>query len=319
MAEQSGSGLLEIPDFANARGLREVGCIPDAGPGFAEVVEGKGTDGIREGLESGEISSLLLFGADPLRDFPNTGSWKSSLAAADHLIVFSTFENETTAMADLVLPLETHAEKDGTVTHPDGRLQRVRPSASRPGNIRPNWGVMAEISIALGHDTGVVSQPSAFDALTGSVSFYAGITDDEIGGRGVRWQERDAAESLPRPEEEGPRVAVRGEADDHEGPFALGTYRDLWAGPITELNPPLRFLRPRQRIELSPADAERLGVEHDDLVRVGENGTSVTARVAIRERVAEGACFLIEGTAEDNANAITDGGPRNVEITKVGK
>ena len=53
------------------------------------------------------------------------------------------FENATTAKADVVFPLETHAEKDGTVTHPDGRLQRVRPSASRPGDIRPNWEVLA--------------------------------------------------------------------------------------------------------------------------------------------------------------------------------
>ncbi len=96
-------------------------------------------------------------------------------------------------MADVVFPLETHAEKDGTVTHPDGRLQRVRPSASRPGDIRPNWGVLAELSLALGHDTGIDSQPSAFAALTEAVPFYAGIDDAEIGGRGVRWQDRPAA------------------------------------------------------------------------------------------------------------------------------
>ena len=96
-------------------------------------------------------------------------------------------------MADVVFPLETHAEKDGTVTHPEGRLQRVRPSASRPGDIRPNWGVLAELSLALGHDTGVSSQPTAFAALAEAVPFYAGITDAEIGGRGVRWQDVAAA------------------------------------------------------------------------------------------------------------------------------
>ncbi len=106
---------------------------------------GKATEEIRAALESGELKTILLFGVDPLRDFPDTEAWKSALAAADHVVAFSTFETATTAMADVVFPLETHAEKDGTVTHPDGRLQRVRPSASRPGDIRPNWGVLAEL------------------------------------------------------------------------------------------------------------------------------------------------------------------------------
>jgi anaerobic selenocysteine-containing dehydrogenase len=99
----------------------------------------------------------------------------------------------------------------------------------------------------------------------------------------------------------------------------LSTYRDLWAGPITELNPPLRFLAPQQVVELSPADAERLGLKSGDHVRVGQNGTSVAARATIKERVSEGVCLLIEGTAEGNANALLNGGPVSIEISKVGR
>jgi NADH-quinone oxidoreductase subunit G len=382
LAGKEGSGLLEVPDATNARGLREAGCLPDAGPGLSapavspaalagsgesqaaatgSSATGLSTEGIRSALESGELKTLLLFGADPLRDFPDTAAWQRALTAADHLIVFSTFENATTAMADVVFPLETHAEKDGTVTHPDGRLQRVRPSASRPGEIRPNWGVLAELSLALGHDTGVDSQPSALAALTDAVPFYDGIDDSEIAGRGVRWQDRPAASSLPAPvasslpsagegdigtpserfaqeedrpsgesseslhrrvaSEEGVPMAPSGE----EGPAApsptaslsLGTYRDIWAGPITELNPPLKFLQPQQRVELSPADAERLEVNSGDKVRVAQNGTSVEAVVSIRERVRDGVCFLIEGLAEDNANGLLNGAPVQVEISKL--
>ena len=87
------------------------------------------------------------------------------------------FETATTAKADVLFPLETHAEKDGTVTHPDGRLQRVRPSAARPGDIRPNCQVLADLSASLGHDTGINSQPTAFAALTQAVPFYGAITD----------------------------------------------------------------------------------------------------------------------------------------------
>jgi NADH-quinone oxidoreductase subunit G len=320
LAGKEGSGLLEIPDLTNARGLREAGCLPDAGPGFSAATAGNGTEQIRAALESGELKTLLLFGADPLRDFPDTAAWQRALAAADHLIVFSTFENATTKMADAVFPLETHAEKDGTVTHPDGRLQRVRPSTSRPGDIRPNWGVLAELSQALGHDTGVTSQPSAFTALTEAIPFYAGITDAEIAGRGVRWQDRDAASKLPGAPGTGspgtPRDSEPG--DSVPGALTLGTYRDLWAGPITELNPPLKFLQPQQRVELSLPDAERLGLSNGDEVRVGENGSSVLARVQIRERLEQGVCFLIEGTAEGNANGLLNGSPVSVTIEKVG-
>ncbi len=342
LADKDNSGLLEIPDVTNARGLREAGCLPDAGPGFAEATTGKSTEQIRAALESGELKTLLLFGADPLRDFPDTAAWQRALSAADHLIVFSTFENATTAMADVVFPLETHAEKDGTVTHPDGRLQRVRPSASRPGDIRPNWGVLAELSLALGHDTGITSQPSALAALTDAVPFYAGIDDSEIAGRGVRWQDRDAAASLPAPgdassegdvgvpSERFAQLASKAPADDNQrssqaasegevpaASLALGTYRDLWAGPITELNPPLKFLQPQQRVELSLSDAERLGLSNGDTVRVAQNGSAVEASVQICERIEQGVCFLIEGTSEDNANGLLNGLPVSVTIERV--
>ncbi|HEX5984263.1 MAG TPA: NADH-quinone oxidoreductase subunit NuoG, partial [Solirubrobacterales bacterium] len=162
MAATEGAGLLEIPDTTNARGLREAGCLPDAGPGLTETTEGMSTEEIRQALVDGELSGLILFGADPLRDFPDTPAWETALTAADFLVTFSMHENATTAKADVVLPLETHAEKDGTVTHPDGRLQRVRPAASRPGDIRPNIQVLSELASKLGLDIGIDSQPTAF-------------------------------------------------------------------------------------------------------------------------------------------------------------
>jgi len=212
--------------------------------------------------------------------------------------------------------------------------------------------VLAELSLALGHDTGISSQPSAFQALTKAVPFYAGITDSDIGGRGIRWQEAVGSAGLASADatrrEEGSVSAdavgasgsVSGEsspadlsdlksasdpgspdtqarsASGDPGSLALSTYRDLWAGPITELNPPLKFLQPHQRVELSIADAERLGLIANDEVTVSQNGTSVRAQVAIRERVPEGTCLLLEGTAENNANALRNGSPVSVQIEK---
>jgi NADH-quinone oxidoreductase subunit G len=338
LAGKEGSGLLEIPELTNARGLREAGCLPDAGPGLSETSGtfgmsgmqnvprvGRATEEIRAALEAGELRTLLLFGVDPLRDFPDTEAWKKALAAADHIIAFSMFETDTTAMADVVLPLESHAEKDGTVTHPDGRLQRVRPSASRPGDIRPNWGVLAELSLALGHDTNISSQPSAFAALTEAVPFYAGIADSDIGGRGIRWQDTPARANAPEPTEApgsgSPKHSSEAPAerfgDPLPGALALVTYRDLWTGPITELNPPLRFLAPQQQIAISLADADRLGLSANDEVSISQNGTSIRARVAIKERVPAGTCLLIEGIADGNANALLNGSPVSVQIEKI--
>jgi anaerobic selenocysteine-containing dehydrogenase len=70
-------------------------------------------------------------------------------------------------------------------------------------------------------------------------------------------------------------------------------------------------------VELSPADAERMGLKNGDEVTVSQNGTSLLARVSIKERVQDGVCFLIEGTAENNANGLLNGSPVAVEITKV--
>jgi NADH-quinone oxidoreductase subunit G len=350
MSGTDGAGLLEIPDTTNARGLREAGCLPDAGPGLAETAAGMATEEIRQGLISGEISSLILFGADPLRDFPDTPAWEEALTAADFVVSFSMHENATTAKADVVFPLETHAEKDGTVTHPDGRLQRVRPSAGRPGYIQPNVVVLSELAKALGLDTGIDSQPTAFAALTEAVSFYNGITDEQIGGRGLRWQDREGSTSdrlgtegpgqvgpdemaAPEPERDAPISIAQPEqtpggvataesastvpAPASDGGLTLGTYRDLWAGPITELNPPLKFLTPHQRVEISSADAERLGLKSGDPVRVSQNGSGVEAQVQIKERVPAGVVFMAEGVLDGNANALLNGGPVQVQIEKL--
>ena len=95
----------------------------------------------------------------------------------------------------------------------------------------------------------------------------------------------------------------------------VGTYRDLWAGEVTERNAALRFLAPTQVVELAPADAERLGIADGERVAVSSNGTSLNARAAVRARMRPGAAFLIEGTAEDNGNLLA--GAEAVEVTRV--
>jgi predicted molibdopterin-dependent oxidoreductase YjgC len=96
----------------------------------------------------------------------------------------------------------------------------------------------------------------------------------------------------------------------------LGTYRDLWAADVTKRNPALRFLMPRQKLELSAKDAEDLDLSNGDEVTVSVNGHSVEATVAIRERMRDGAAFLIEGTDEANGNLLTNGVAPRIQIVR---
>ncbi len=350
LAGKAESGLIEIPEVANARGLREVGCLPDTGPGLAQAEAGRDVEEIRAALESGEIKSLVLFGVDPLRDFPDTDGWRRALEAAEHVVCFSMSATETSEYATVVFPTESHAEKDGTVTHPEGRLQRVRPSAKRPGDIRPGWMVLAELSAAIGHETGINSGPEALQAIAGAVPFYAGLTDGEIGGRGVRWQERPQADEFVGEADMDTTASLEAADTDvtasggatpagatsvstangaggaapsaeqppasGDGSLTLGTYRDLWANPVTDLSPSLNYLIPAQRLELSVADGKRLGLSRGDVVGVKSGDTEVVARVALRAAMPEGTCFLMEGTLEGNANVFANGRPAQVEIGK---
>ena len=236
------------------------------------------------------------------------------------MISISAFDDASTAAADVVLPAETHAEKEGTVTHPDGRLQRLRRSVPHPGNVRSIWQVLAELAARLGDETGIDSAPEALEAIAAEVPFYAGLTHEEIGGHGIRWQERRRLRRRCRrwvrrrsPKRHAKRLRGSPRATG-DGGLRLGTYRHLWADETTDRNVALQFLAQRQTVELAVADGERLGLKDGDEVEVRSNGTSVRARVDLRERMRPGAAFLIEGTAENNANALA--GAETVEVTK---
>ena len=275
LAGTRASGLLEIPDITNARGLREVGCLPDAGPGLAEAIERPRRRGDPR-RRSSPASSRHWSSSASTRSAtsPTRPRWEARPRAADHVVAFSMTSHATTAKADVVFPLETHAEKDGTVTHPDGRLQRVRPRAERPGDIRPGWQVLAELSLALGHETGIHSQPTRLRRPHRGRPLLR--RDHRRGDRRPRHPlAGDGSSREPSATARGAELAGDGRladtparsrvrravpAPERPGVLTLGTYRDLWAGPVTELNPPLKFLSPQQRLELSPADAERLGL-----------------------------------------------------------
>jgi NADH-quinone oxidoreductase subunit G len=314
---RTGAGLLCVPAGTNGRGLAEVGALPGAGPGLSEpVLEGRTAAQIAGGAAAGELTALYLLHTDPLRDLPHRDLWADALETATTVIAHADFLTEgLRAHATVVFPAESYAEKEGTITHPDGRLQRLRRSIAHQGETQAEWAILVELARRIGLELDVPTGPVATALMAEAVPFYAGITHDEIGGRGVRWQDRDAASGFAfevdlGPFELEPPPPSPASAD---GRFRLGTFRSVWAAPEVEVSPALRFLHPRQRAELSPADAQRLGVHEGDRVVVGSNGHSVRATVALRAAIPPGSVFLQDAIPEDSASALD--GPL-VEVRK---
>jgi NADH-quinone oxidoreductase subunit G len=314
LRSRDGAGLLEIPGSANGRGLREAGALPDTGPGYAGLpdgVAGRPAAQMAAAAADRELTAFYLFETDPVRDLPNRKLWEQALDAADLVVAHTSVLTEgIREHADVVFPAESHAEKEGTVVHPDGRLQRLRIAIAHPDEVRAGWWVLAELGRRLGHDLGASSSPTVFEQLVEAVPFYAGLTLDELAGRGARWPARPEASAflagaaeLP-PEPDAPAVPPPGPSPN--GTLRLGVHRPIWASPTVEISPALKFVVARQHAELSPADAQRLGVAGGDTVEVASNGTAVKATVAVHTGVPAGTVFLADGLAEDSANAFTD-------------
>jgi NADH-quinone oxidoreductase subunit G len=207
LAQIDGAGLLEVPATSNGRGLRESGVLPNGGPGLGEgEQDGLGTHAIAGALSDGALSdgalsALYLLEVDPLSPSDpfataagaDSAVWGRALERASAVVAHATLLSPGLAEhANVVFPAGSYAEKEGTVTHPDGRLQRVRQAVAEAGATRPGWRVIAELSLRLGNDLDVYDAKEASQQLFDAVAFYAGVTLEEIGGRGVRWQEREA-------------------------------------------------------------------------------------------------------------------------------
>jgi NADH-quinone oxidoreductase subunit G len=321
LAGRDGAGLLEVPAATNGRGLREAGVQPNAGPGLADVpAAGRGAREIAQAAAAGELSVLYLLHADPMRDHADAPLWRRALDRASTVVAHAAFLTDALREhAAVVFPAESYAEKEGTVTHPDGRVQRLRSAIGRPGEVRAEWQVLADVAKRAGCDLGVLTGPMASAQLFDAVPFYAGLTLEELGGRGVRWQAREAASSFPAGPEGPFDAGTPMSVPSPNGSLRLGTYRSIWAAPEVEASPALKFLAARPQLEVAPVDAERLGVGNGERVTVSAEDAQVTATVALRGNVPAGTVFLGEGSAEGSATALlgADGASRMVGIAPV--
>jgi NADH-quinone oxidoreductase subunit G len=277
------SGLIEVPTGANGRGLREVGCAAGLEPGLRDGEAAPGEAGAATATGSAP-GALLLF---------ETSRPEHELARASAVIAFAHYRDEALdEHAHVVFPAPVYAEKDGTVTHPDGRVQRVRQALGHPGDARAAWWVLAELCELVGAGIGALSSAAVTAAIAEAVPFYAGLTLDEVGGRGVRWPDREAASALPAVEPS--TEPLPAPAAPPQAPLLLGRAPTVWTGTELDHAPSLRFLATGSQAELSPEDAAAAGIDSGDEVRLSADGASVTATARVRTGVPAGAVFVSE-------------------------
>jgi NADH-quinone oxidoreductase subunit G len=259
---RDGAGLLGVPAAgANGRGLLEAGFAPGYGPGLqplaprAEETFTRDAHAIGAALAAGDLSALYLLHADPLRSELDPEIWETALERASTVIAHASFLTEgLRAHANVVFPAESYAEKEGTIVHPDGRLQRLRPAIGRQGETRAEWSVIAELASRCELDLGVLTGPMASSQLFDAVPFYAGLTLEEIGGRGVRWQQREAAAAFPKPPAASPSAPTKpAPATSASGDPRPRVPQSLWSAPEVEFSPALKFLYRRGGPNPEPA------------------------------------------------------------------
>jgi NADH-quinone oxidoreductase subunit G len=307
LADRAGAGLLGIPREANGRGLREAGVLPNAGPGLSRPA-GSGGYGAREiakALAGGELAAIYLLGVDPLLSYPDAGAWDAALEHATTVIAHASFLTKgLREHATVIFPTESSAEKEGTITHPDGRVQRLRPAVGHAGTVRSEWRVLAELAQQLGGRAAPPSGAALSAELFSEVGFYGELTLEALAGHGLRWQEQPAGREFAAGTVRAAAPKLRRAPAPAHGRLLLGGYRSIWAAPEVAASPALAFLAPRQRVELAPADATALGLRHDEDVLVSDGTHEVRARVYLRDAAAPGSAFLERGLDHDGGNEL---------------
>ncbi len=312
-ADHEGAGLLELPAGTNGRGLREVGVLPNAAPGVAPVSPvGLDSDGDRRRRPpTGELSALYLLHVDPLRDLPDRRTWRAALEQADDRRRARRLPQRG------AVGVRRRSSSPPSPT-PRRRARSRTPTGACSACARRSRG---PTPCARSGTSSPTSPPASATTsrcsaarwprrkLFEAVPFYAGMTLDELGGRGVRWTERPAAAGWPAADIGPFGLEVPPHAPTPNGSLRLGTFRSIWAAPEVELSPALKFLRHAQRAELNPVDAERLGISPRRAGR-GRIGTArrVNATAVLRTAVPEGSVFLEEGIADDSASELDGGG-----------
>jgi predicted molibdopterin-dependent oxidoreductase YjgC len=274
---------------------------------------------IMKGIEAGKIKALFILGENPLLSDPNAGKVREELRHLELLVVQDIFLTETAELAHVVLPGVSFAEKDGTFTNTERRVQRVRKAIDPIGNARPDWEIICDLSSRLGYAMSYSSPEQVMDEIASVTPSYGGIRYSRLEEKGLQWP-------CPTPDHPGvpylhkdkftrgkgkfhivPYVPAS-ELPDDEYPYLLTTGRVLYHyhATLSRKSKGLSEIYPEGLIEINPEDAVRLGIKPDNgLVEVASRRGSVRVKAQITDKVPPGVVFMSFHFKEAAANLLT--------------
>jgi formate dehydrogenase alpha subunit len=336
-----GSGISPLRGQNNVQGCGDAGCIPTNLPGYASYspdhldrferawgVRPPGATGLVvtemvEGCLDGRIRAMYVVGENPLLSEPDLHHAEKALDQLDCLVVQDLFLHETAERAHVFLPAAAFAEKDGTFTNSERRVQRVRKILDPPGQARADWQITCELARRTARKLGRTA--AGFDYAHPGEIFaefaslwpaLRGISYDRLERGGIQWP-------CPTPEHPGTRylyadsfpsgkgrfvpveqTAEAAELPEHDYPFVLNTGRLLYhwhGGTLTRRVQGLLELAPRLEIAVHPVDARRLGVDDGGRLRLVSRRGELTGFARLTEAVRPGAVFVPFVKLEESA------------------
>jgi formate dehydrogenase alpha subunit len=332
------SGINPLRGQNNVQGACDMGGLPNVYPGYQrigdEAVQRKFEEawGVRlspqpgltlmemmKAIGEGRMKALYILGENPLLSDPNTNWVREELRHLELLVCQDIFLSETGELAHVVLPGVSFAEKDGTFTNTERRVQRVRKAIDPIGGGRPDWEIICDLSTRLGYPMRYRSPAEIMEEIASLTPSYGGIRYERLETMGLQWP----CPTLDHPGtpylHKGQFTRGRGkfhvtpyvpppELPDEEYPFLLTTGRVLYHYHtlVTRKSKGLSEIYPEGVIEIHPEDGRRLGIEAGDgWVEVASRRGAVQVKAQITEKVPPGVVFMTFHFKEAAANLLT--------------
>ena len=334
-----GAGINPLRGQNNVQGACDMAALPNYFPGYHKVLEEENVKkfeehwnctlnrkmGLRipemlDGAAEGSVKAMYIMGEDPVLSDPDANHVKHAINSLDFLVVQDINMTETAKLADVVLPATCYAEKDGTFTASERRVQRVRKAVEAPGQARIDWTILAEVSKRLGgHGFDWKCAEDIFNEIRKCIPNYSGISYEKIDRlNGVQWpctsEDHEGSKYLHKGkfargeralmvpvEYEGPK-----ELENDEYPIILSTGRALYHyNVMTRYSDALDGILPHELVEICAEDAAKYGLEDGDFMRVTSRRGSVVGRAKITERVKPGLIYMTFHFSETPVNQLT--------------
>jgi len=332
------TGVNPLRGQNNVQGACDLGALPNVFTGYQKVNDpqarakfeeawgvqlpaepGLTVVEILQAADEGRIKALYCMGENPVLSDPNTNHTIEALEKLELLIVQDLFLSDTAEFAHVVLPSASFAEKDGTFTNTERRVQRVRKAIEPPGQARPDWQIIADLATRMGYPMHYDHPSQIMDEMARLTPIYGGISYERLENGGLQWP-------CPDPEHPGTPYLHKGrfsrglgrfhptpfkepvELPDDDYPFILSTGRVLYhfhTTTMTRQSDGLAELYPGGDVQISPEDAERLGIKPGEVIEVASRRGSVRARALITERVPPGMVYMPFHFREAPANVLT--------------